>query len=121
MNDNVVKPAKKRNAIVRRRVPIMKQCEHVEIGEILLCKLRGYPEWPAFVTGKEGNMIAVEFFGDHTTYKTNIANCYKFSESSEKIVEILRTRKNPLYGKSVKEAEAVLGIPFEQSIVNRVN
>lgn len=47
-------------------------CDHVERGQVVLCKMRGFCEWPAIVTGFEKNLITVEFFGDHTTQKTAI-------------------------------------------------
>lgn len=85
----------------------------------MLCKIKGFCEWPALITGLEGSRINVQFFGDGTTYKSTIKNIYKFSESAYLIQTNLRGRKNPLFHKSVLEAERALGIPFELSITNR--
>lgn len=98
-----------------------KSCEHLEKGEIILCKLRGYCEWPAIVVEFEKNSVQLEFFGDHTTCKTSLKNCYKFEDSSEIILNNLVLKKTPLYAKAIKEAEAVLNIPCERSIFNQLN
>lgn len=82
--------------------------------------MRGFCEWPARVTGFENALILVEFFGDYTTHKAGINNFYKFEESSDVILANLRGRKNPLYSKSIREAEAVLGVPMRDSVTNRV-
>lgn len=98
----------------------LKPCESVENGAVILCKLRGYCEWPAFVTKIDGNMIAVEFFGDHTTHKTTSKNIFNFGDGHDLMVSQLRARKSPLYKRVVEEAEGVLGVPQEFSILNRI-
>lgn len=98
-----------------------KPCERVEIGEIVLCKMRGYCEWPASVTELQKNVVHIEFFGDHTTHKSTLGNIYKFEESHDLILANLKMKKTPQYSKAVREAESVLGIPFEKSIMNQIN
>lgn len=95
-----------------------KPCDHVEKGQIVLCKMKGFCEWPAIVTGFENNLIKIEFFGDHTTHKAAVHNFYRFEESYDLIACNLRSKKTPLYSKSIREAEKVLGIPNEKSIFN---
>lgn len=95
-------------------------CDDVKEGQIVLCKMKGYCEWPAKVTGFEKNLIKVEFFGDHTTQKTAIKNIFCFEDSCDLILSNLRMKKTPLYSKSVREAECVLGITKEKSIFNRL-
>lgn len=110
---------KKSTAIVSlRSIPKPKPLDVVEIGEVVLCKIRGYCEWPAMVTGYEKQLIVIKFFGDHTTYKTAIHNFFSFKDSHETIAHNLRSRKTPLFAKSIREAEIFLGIPECNSIVS---
>lgn len=112
---------KKKSKTLKKSGPIykLKPLEHVEKGDVVLCKMRGCP-WPAFVTGFDNNLIVIEFFGDHTTHKAAISNFYEFKEAHELIIANLRTRKSALYSKAVKEAEIMLGIPVQNSILNQI-
>lgn len=92
--------------------------QNLELGQVVLCKMRGYSHWPCIVTRMIGNMIKIRFFGDNTTHNTNMKNCLDFSESSEIMKSNLRRLKNTLYKKAVQEAEAVLGISHEHSVLN---
>lgn len=92
----------------------------VQLGEVVLCKMRGFCEWPCIVKGFEKGMVSVEFFGDYSVHKAALSNFYNFSESCDVILANLRGRKTPLYMKSIKEAEAVLGIPLSNSITNEI-
>lgn len=98
----------------------IKPCESVFDGQIVLCKMRGYSEWPAIVTRISGNVIAVEFFGDHTIQNTTIKNIFPIENAAELMLSYLKTHKTPLYSKSVQEAEKALGIPQELSIFRRI-
>lgn len=111
----------KKGAVVKSHKSKPKPTVSVQLGEVVLCKMRGFCEWPARVFGIENGLIHVEFFGDHTTHKAAIHNFYKFEDSSDVILANLRGRKNALYSKSVREAEVVLGIPLPDSITNRVS
>lgn len=116
-------PVKKEvKKVVQRRQPIPKpkNCTNIVIGEVVLCRMRGFAEWPSFVTSINGNMISVEFFGDHTTHTAAIEHFYIFEESTDTILSNLRKYKRPLYKKSVKEAENALGIPADKSILNLI-
>lgn len=90
------------------------------MGQVVLCKMRGYAEWPAMVVGIEENLIHVEFFGDHTRYKCAVRNFFRFEDCHDVILANLRTKKTALYARSVKEAEAVLGVPPELSIFQQL-
>lgn len=92
--------------------------QNVELGQVLLCKIRGFAEWPATVTDINDNAIEVTFFGDGTTYTTSIAHLFDFKESHEIICSNLQRLKSPLYKKSVKEAELALKIPSGLSILS---
>lgn len=109
----------KRALVVAKAKP--KPIETVDLGEVVLCKLKGYPAWPARVTAMDKNIITVKFFGDESTARTSIKNCFNFLDSVDLVLTILRSRKSPLYAKSIKETEFVLGIPPSKSILNRVN
>lgn len=109
----------KTEALVRSTLkPI--QCESVEMGEVIVCKMRGYPEWPAIVTGFDKNLAHIQFFGDRTTHKAAVKNFYRFRDSGDMMVSYMRKTKNPLYVKAVEEAEVCLGIPPYASIVRKV-
>lgn len=96
-----------------------KPCDSIEKGDVVLCKMRGYCEWPGIVTGFERNLVVIRFFGDDTIHKAAIDNFYRFEQSYELIAFNLRMRKTPLYSKSIREAEESLGIPSQQSIFNQ--
>lgn len=119
--DTQNKRANSREVAVRSTVPKPKRCDKVNIGEIVMCKMRGFNEWPAIVTGFENNLIVVEFFGDHKTHKSSIKNVFKFKDCSEIILSNLKTKKSPLFAKSVQETEVWLGISDEHSIFKRIN
>lgn len=111
-----------RNEIVRKKIKNQKPvpCELVEIGQVLLCKMRGYVAWPALVNGIENKLISIEFFGDKTTHKATIGNFFKFEASQAYIIGNLKRKKNFLYSKAVKEAEIMLGVPSKNSILNQI-
>lgn len=92
----------------------------VEINDIVLCKMRGYCLWPAMVTGLKNGLVSIQFFGDHTTHTAAIKNFFKFEDSSDFILALLKGRKNPLLAKSIREAELALGIPRENSLLNQI-
>lgn len=116
------KKNKKNNALVKPRSIIKpKPCERVEIGQIVLCKMRGFAEWPALVIDIHNNLITIQFFGDNTTHKAALNNFFKFEDCHDIILNHIRTKKTPLYTKSVLEAERVLGIPTEKSLINQIN
>lgn len=94
-------------------------CEHVNEGEVVLCQMRGFSAWPSRVIEIVGDLVQVRFFGDQTTYKTTVKHLYPFHKSHAEIISNLNRLKNPLYSKSVQEAESVLKIPKEKSIFTR--
>lgn len=120
MSQEETKKKKKRVLVVAHRMPIATPCDQVVIGQVILCKMRGYCEWPAKVTGFDSTLICIEFYGDHTTHKSTLCNCFKFEQSHEIIIANLKSKKTPLYKKSVLEAERELNIPPELSIINKI-
>lgn len=118
-----VEIAKKRSNAVMRASAIKKPlpAESVEVGEVVLCKMKGYPEWPGFVEIIDNKGIHIRFFGDNTTTHTNIKNIYKFVDSTGVILHNLRTKKKPSYAKAVKEAEMMLNISPEKSLFNLID
>lgn len=113
---------KNQKALVVRQAPIRPEpCEYVEVGQVVLFKMRGHCEWPASVLSIDQNMVKVEFFGDHTTQKSVLGeNILKLENSSELILSNLRNRKKNDYAKAIKELELVMRIPAELSIFNRI-
>lgn len=92
--------------------------EQVEVNDIVLCRMRGFCEWPAKIIRIENGAINVEFFGDHTTHVTSLKNVFEFGNihSAELMRSNLKGRKNPLLKKAIREAEVLLGIPDHISI-----
>lgn len=119
--DNIVKGKKKSNKLVKRQ-PISKPqlCDSIEMGQVVLCKMRGHSAWPAKVIGFVNDRVTVEFYGDHTYIDSSRANIYSFEGSSDLLLANLRTKKTELYRKSVREAEIALSVPLEYSIVNQI-
>lgn len=115
-----LKTEKPKSKALVRTISKPKPCDKVEIGVIVLCKMRGYPAWPAHVTGFEKKLICVQFYGDQTTHKASIKNFFKFVDSQELIISCLRNRKNPLYSKAIREAELSLGLKICDSILNGI-
>lgn len=112
---------RKTKALVKpRSIFKPKPCERLEMGQIVLCKMRGFCEWPGIVTGFQKNLVTIEFFGDHTSHKAAMNNFFNFEDSYDVILNNLRTKKTPSYAKSIQEAEYALGIPMEKSILNRI-
>lgn len=109
-------------SLVKRNKPISncKPLECVRLGQVLLCKMRGWTEWPAKVIDVNGNEIEVRFFGDSKTLKTNIRHLFGFEENYLKIMSDLQRLKDLLYQRAVREAEIELNIPFELSILNKI-
>lgn len=119
-----VQAPKKRNTALKRyrsgTAPT--QLETVEISQILLCRMRGFCEWPAKVLLiNDDDNIYVEFYGDHTFQWTNINNLFSFKDSAEIIMQNIKSKKRPLYAKSVKEAEVDLNIPSHLSLTKLCN
>lgn len=89
----------------------------INSGDVILCKMRGFCEWPAIITKIENKSITVEFLGNHTTTKTTSSNIYDMVESVDAVVFNIKSRKSPLYRKAVQEAERLLGIPPKNSML----
>lgn len=100
-----------------KSIPKPVPLKNVKINEIVLCKMKGFCEWPGLVTGFDKKLVVVTFFGDKTTHKAAVHNFFSFKDSYELIAHNLRTRKTPLFAKSIKEAEIYLGIPDCNSIL----
>lgn len=114
------KKKKTTKAVVRRgQKSSAEPCDRVVVGQVVLCKMKGFCECTAIVTGLEGNQIAIRFFGDNTTHKAALCNFYSFEKSHRTIIENIRPKKTGLYERAVLEAEYALGIPREMSIIAR--
>lgn len=117
-----IREKKKNTVLVSKRVPIKPEpCKHVEVNQIVLFRMRGFCEWPSRILSIDKNVVEVQFFGDRTTQKSVLGeNIFKFEESTELILFNLRNRKKKDYEKAIKEAEMMMRIPEEMSILNRV-
>lgn len=118
--DSNAKPTKpkKGRSLVKANKFKPRSAQSVELHEIVCCYIRGWPEWPATITEINGRNVTVKFFGDDKNFTTSLMNIYKFHECGEIMSNKVRGRKDPLYARSIQEAELVLGIPPELSILN---
>lgn len=62
----------------------------------------------------------MEFFGDKTTHKTSIIHLFDFKDCHGIILCNLQRLKSTLYEKSIREAEIMMGVSPELSIVNQL-
>lgn len=106
------------SALVSRK-PTTKKAVNLQKGDITLCKMRGFCEWPCFVTGTDGKFIHVEFFGDRTTYKAKIDSFLDIKESLEIVRYNLQRLKSLQYRKAVRELENMLKIPASASMLKQ--
>lgn len=112
----------RKTAVAIRRPPIKRvPCANVKINDIVLFKMRGFCEWPALVIGIHDRIVEVEFFGDHTTQKSSKKeNILEFKGSADLIIHNLRQKKCSLFRKAIREAEVMLGVPEESSILVQI-
>lgn len=106
---------KPKNQLVALSKLEVQHAKNAAIGDVVLCKIRGFPDWPAIVTEvampqKGLPKITVTFFGDKTTHTTTIMNILPFFACRDLMISKLCGRKNPLYGKSIREAQSVLQV-----------
>lgn len=111
-----------RNEIVRREVtPKLIKVDRnlIEIGLVILAKMRTYAAWPSAVVSLKKNYISVKFFGDDTIGNVPYDAVGIFSENHELIRSNLRKKING-YIKAVKFAEGTLNITPHLSIVETI-
>lgn len=117
--NNEVKQSSKQKIACQALIKSIKKkpthVENVQLGDVVLCKMRFYCEWPALIVGIDKNQINVRFFGDSTTHTTTIKNIFNFDV--DVALGNISGRKSPLYAKAVHEAELALGIPVQKSIL----
>lgn len=84
------------SSIVKKREckPKPNSCHNISVNKIVLCKVRGFCEWPARVVGIKNNEISVEFFGDHSTKTTSAKNIFAYEESIDFIMWNLKNKKD---------------------------
>lgn len=95
---------------VRECKPKPKSCHNITENKIVLCKVRGFCEWPARVVGITNNVISVEFFGDHSTRKTSVKNIFAYEESIEFIMWKLKNKKDSAFHNAILEVEKEMKI-----------
>lgn len=119
--NNLTKKTKTKSLAVLRPQAKLEKCESIALNDIVLFKMRGSCVWPAQVIAIMGNTAEVRFYGDNTTQKSNMkTNFYKFDCAQDVILHHLRSKKTPMYSKSIREAEIAFGIPLEKSVFNQL-
>lgn len=97
----------------------------LEIGTIVLAKMRSYRPWPAVILNSNGRTVFwVRFFGKGSHGSVKKIDCVPFNKSIECVLEFLKamsSNSHDDYGRSVREAEIALGIPAENSLLNQLN
>lgn len=85
--------------------------EYIQIGVVILCKMKGFCPWPARVISIENTKITVQFFGGKKqTHITTVKNIFNFTDSLALIDGYIKGRKSPDYAKAVREAEISVGL-----------
>lgn len=93
----------------------------VQLEEIILVKMRGYPPWPSRVIEIiNENSIRVESYGDYKTWTTTLKHTYSFKKNINIVIQNVLGRKHPLYSKAVKECERILKVSDCLSVFNKI-
>lgn len=93
-------------------------CALPKVGQVVLAKMRSYRPWPAIVLNdKKKTVFWVRFFGKQSEGSVKKNECVLFRDAIGCVAEY---SKCPLddYNRAVREAEAMLGIPIEASLLN---
>lgn len=90
--------------------------KQVEIGDLILARMKGFKPWPARVEGYKngGKMIMCFFFGTHNSGPVGSKNVIPFCDGFE-IVRLICLREPNHYKKAVHEIEIECGMPEELS------
>lgn len=87
------------------------------VGQIVMAKMKGWTPWPCvierFTNKKRAQVI---FFGTNQTGSVDLNESVRM-ESSNEVIRLLLLRSLDRFPKGIREAESVLGISEENSIM----
>lgn len=91
-----------------------------EKGEVVWGKIKGYPWWPAVITGSNNNFIyTIHFCNDNTYAKLSTKFLLKYEENKTKIIET--NKKNKKLLKAIQVADLALQKVQNENIMNIEN
>lgn len=93
-----------------------KKCDEIRIGKIVLGKQRYSVPWPSRIVSIHKSHVNVFFFGDGRIGPVKLNDIYEFSDSIDEIKRCLKSQGYN-YGKGIREAEMIIGIPEHLSLV----
>lgn len=95
--------------------------QSIEIGSLVLAKMKGYSSWPARVEDftKNKKRAKVFFFGSSNCGTVDAIEIVPFEECSD-IIRLLLLRKIGEFHRGIVEIERVLGVPPELSLTNEL-
>lgn len=92
-SDSKTKNQTKSRALIKLNSFKPKPVDSIHVGQVLLCKIRGFSEWPAYVNNIHNGIVNVTFFGDKTTTKTTMKHLYSFTDSVDFLVYMVQKKK----------------------------
>lgn len=93
--------------------------QQLQIGDIVMARMKGYPPWPGRVENFSSNtkIVTCFFFGTHNCGPVGSKNIIPFILASE-TARLVCLRPPNAYIKAVKEIEYRNGVPEESSCLN---
>lgn len=90
----------------------------INVGDLVLAKMRSYSPWSAQVKGHSKNKkrIQVHFFGTDNQGTVDASEIVPF-DICEEVVRLLLLRKLGIFHKSIFEIERILAVPSELSLL----
>lgn len=91
----------------------------LQIGDLVLARMRGYWPWPGRVENFSSNnkIVGCYFFGTHNRGPVGSKNVLPFVDASE-TVRLACVNPPDIYMKAIKEVEYECGVPEELSVLN---
>lgn len=96
-----------------------KKCDEIGIGKIVLGKQKYSVPWPSKIVSIHKSYANVYFFGDGRIGPVKLNDIYEFKDSIDEIKRCIISQGSS-YGKGIREAEIIIGIPEHLSIMKNL-
>lgn len=93
-----------------------KKCDEIGIGKIVLAKQKYSVPWPSRIVSIHKSYANVYFLGDGRIGSVKLTDIYEFRDSADEIKRCISSQGSS-YGKGIREAEIIIGIPEHLSVV----